>query len=145
MIDCAEMCSCLEEVFMRRITWRLSFFIIIAAECFHPRWHTNSLVWHSCQQHNIRNWTVGLHTFTSGSKMIASSQSWSYLGKNRMSSFWWLCKLAYCCFNCHIRQCLKCNFWNSQFSRNIPPIHIPRNQKPGTIVRVRHKSFAVHS
>lgn len=103
MIDWAEMCSSL-EVFMRRITWSLSFFIIIAAECFHPRWRTNSLVWHSCQQHNIRNWTVGLHTFTSGSKMIASSQSWSCLDKNRMSSFWWLCKLAYCFFICHIRQ-----------------------------------------
>lgn len=53
---------------MSGITWRLSFFIIIAAESFHPRWHTHSLACRSCQQHNIRNWIVGLRTFTSGSK-----------------------------------------------------------------------------
>lgn len=94
IVDWAETCRCLERVYMRGITWRLSFFIIIAAESFHPRWHTNSLAWHSCQQHNIRNWIVGLRTFTSGSKMIASSQSWSYLDENRVSSFWRLCKLA---------------------------------------------------
>lgn len=72
IVDWAETCRCSEWVYMRGITWRLSFFIIIAAESFHPRWRTNSLAWHSCQQHNIRNWIAGLRTFTSGSKMIAS-------------------------------------------------------------------------
>lgn len=56
------------RVYMRRITWRLSLFIIIAAESFHPRWLTNSLAWHSCWQHDIRNWIVELYKFTSGSK-----------------------------------------------------------------------------
>lgn len=90
IVDRAKTCRCLERVYMRGITWGLSSFIIIVSN---PRWHTNSLVRHNCQQHNIRNWIVGPHTFTSGSKkMIEYSQSWSYLGKNTMSSFCQLCK-----------------------------------------------------
>lgn len=68
IVDWAETCRCLQRVYMRGITWRLSLFIIIAAESFHPRWLANSLAWHSCRRHNIRNLIVWLCKFTSGSK-----------------------------------------------------------------------------
>lgn len=68
IVDWAETCRCLQRVYMRGITWRLSLFIIIAAESFHPRWLANSLAWHSCRRHNIRNLIVWLCKFRSGSK-----------------------------------------------------------------------------
>lgn len=42
-VDGAQTCRCYQRECMKGITWRLSRFIIIAAESFHPRWLANAV------------------------------------------------------------------------------------------------------